>query len=52
YLLAYKGEKHEDIPWKFTDEDESDNDESDDDNDDEEEDDKSIDIEKTCDERT
>nr|GEV43310.1 hypothetical protein [Tanacetum cinerariifolium] len=44
YLLAYKDEKPEDIPWQSTDEDESENDD--------EERDASIDIEKTDDERT
>ncbi|GKA49774.1 hypothetical protein Tco_0742847 [Tanacetum coccineum] len=48
YLLAYKDEKPEDIPWKSTNEDESD----DDNDDEEEEDDKSIDIEKIDDEGT
>nr|GFA98562.1 hypothetical protein [Tanacetum cinerariifolium] len=43
YLLAYKNEKPEDIPWYSTDEDLSD----DDDDDDEEEDDKSTHIEQT-----
>ncbi|GKE12849.1 hypothetical protein Tco_1416400, partial [Tanacetum coccineum] len=44
YLLAYKDDKPEDIPWQSTDDDESENDD--------EEDDASIDIEKTDDERT
>ncbi|GJW65080.1 hypothetical protein Tco_0116964 [Tanacetum coccineum] len=44
YLLAYKDEKPEDIPWQSTDDDESENDD--------EEDDASIGIEKTDDERT
>ncbi|GKD87054.1 hypothetical protein Tco_1358208 [Tanacetum coccineum] len=44
YLLAYKDDKPEDIPWQSTDDDESENDD--------EEDDASIDIEKTGDERT
>ncbi|GJV02469.1 hypothetical protein Tco_1336038 [Tanacetum coccineum] len=47
YLLAYKDEKPEDIPWQSTDDDVSEND----DEEDESNDDKSIDIEKTDDER-
>ncbi|GKD56160.1 hypothetical protein Tco_1289547 [Tanacetum coccineum] len=48
YLLTYKDEKPEDIPWKSTNDDESENDGEEDESDD----DKSIDIEKTDDERT